>query len=141
VDGTARTPDIGIKTLVPLNRTIARPHFTRSAVYRVTLRGDPDPGTAFADDPHQAVRNLRGDTFELHVHPVQPAPAGGGTAEAPGAEFLAPSHFIDSDDARVKELARRAVGGGTDPRKKARPINRGVNKPLRVANSAPFAPP
>jgi transglutaminase-like putative cysteine protease len=137
--GSARTPDIGLKTLVPLNRAIARPHFTRLAVYRVILRGDPDPGTAFANDAHQEVRNVRGNTFELHVHPVQPAP-GGAAAEAPGPEFLAPSHFIDSDDPRVKELARRAAGGETDPLRKARRIERWVHQTMRVDNSAPFAP-
>jgi transglutaminase-like putative cysteine protease len=138
--GPARGADIGLKTLVPLNRAIARPHFTRAAVYRVTLRGDADPGTAFANDGHQEVRNLRGNTFELHVHPVQPAPAGGAAAEAPGAEFLAPSHFIDSDDARVKELARRAVGGETDPLRKARRIENWAHQTMRVDNTAPFAP-
>jgi transglutaminase-like putative cysteine protease len=139
-DAATRTTDIGLKTLVPLNRAIARPHFTRAAVYRVTLRGDAEPGTAFVSDAHQEVRNLRGNTFELHVHPVQPAPAGAAPAEAPGAEFLAPSHFIDSDDARVKELARRAAGGETDPLAKARRIERWLHQTLRVDNSAPFAP-
>jgi transglutaminase-like putative cysteine protease len=137
--GPARGPDIVLKTLVPLNRAIARPHFTRAAVYRVTLRGDPEPGTAFANDAHQEVRKVRGNTFELYVHPVQPAPAGA-AAEAPGAEFLAPSHFIDSDDSRVKELARRAAAGETDPLKKARRIERWVRQTMRVDNSAPFAP-
>jgi len=83
-DATARTPDIGLKTLVPLNRTIARPHFTRSAVYRVTLRGDPAPGTAFATDAHQEVRDVRGDTFELHVHPVRPGARQGAGAPRRG---------------------------------------------------------
>lgn len=138
--GVTRTTDIGLKTLVPLNRAVARPHFTRAAVYRVTLRGDPGPGTAFVSDAHQEVRNLRGNTFELHVHPVQPAPAGAAAADAPGPEYLAPSHFIDSDDPRVKELARRAAGGETDPLAKARRIERWLHQTMRVDNSAPFAP-
>src|SRR5579875_2722487 len=63
--------DIGLKTLIPLNRALPRPYATRSAVYRITLRGDRDPGSALARDDHQDIRALHGDTFELHVHPVQ----------------------------------------------------------------------
>src|SRR5437764_345123 len=45
--------DIGLKTLIPLNRVIPRPHATRAALYRVTLRDEPDPGTALVSDGHQ----------------------------------------------------------------------------------------
>src|SRR6185312_11855819 len=44
----ARMADIGLKTLIPLNRTIVRPYATRSAVYHVTLHGDSDPESALA---------------------------------------------------------------------------------------------
>src|SRR5262249_27239087 len=49
----ARQVDIGLKTLVPLNRPIPRAQQTRAAVYRVTLRGDPEPGSALVSDSHQ----------------------------------------------------------------------------------------
>jgi transglutaminase-like putative cysteine protease len=67
----ARLTDIGVNTLVPLNRTIARPYQTRAAVYRITVRGDPEPGSALVSDAHQEIQNIRGNTFDLHVHPVQ----------------------------------------------------------------------
>lgn len=131
--------DIGLKTLVPLNRAIARPHATRAAVYRITLRGDAEPGTALARDGHQDVRGLRGETFELHVHPVRP---GVGPAEdGPAAkEFLGPCHYIDSGDTRVKELARKAAGSETDPWQKARRLERWVRQNMRVDNGAPLVP-
>src|SRR6185437_8941658 len=66
----SRMADIGLKTLIPLNRAITRPYSTRSAVYRITLRGDREPASALARDDHQEIRHLKGDTFELHVHPV-----------------------------------------------------------------------
>jgi hypothetical protein len=135
----ARVPDIGLKTLVPLNKTIARPHATRSAVYRITLTGDVDAGTALARDAHQEVKELHGNTFELHVHPAKPAKERK-DAEAPAAEYLASCHFIDSDDARVRELARKAAGGETNPWKKAQRLERWVKQNMRPDNAAPFAP-
>src|SRR5205085_4756698 len=38
---------------IPLNRTIPTPHDTRTVVYRVTLKDDDDPKSAFADDAQQ----------------------------------------------------------------------------------------
>jgi transglutaminase-like putative cysteine protease len=137
--GGARLADVGARSLVPLNRTIPPPHALRSVLYRVTLRGDANPGTALASDAHQEVRNVTGQTFELLVHPVRPGP-GSGSADRPGPEFLASCHYIDSADERVKELARRAVGPETDPWRKALRIERWVKGALRVDNAAPLVP-
>jgi transglutaminase-like putative cysteine protease len=139
VTAPARAPDIGLKSLVPLGRAIPRPYATRSALYRVTLRGDPEPATAFARDAHQEVRNVRGQTFELLVHPARPGKGDGG-ADRPAAEFLGSSHFVDCDDARIKELARRAIGAEKDPWKKALRVERWVKGAMRVDSSAPFVP-
>jgi hypothetical protein len=141
-------PDIGLKSLVPLDRTIARPHATRSVVYRVTLNGDADPATALVRDAHQEIRNVKGNSFELHVHPVRPAGAArrpGGEKEGPlspaiGEEYLASCPFIDCDDARIKDIARRAVADETDPWRKARRLERWVKQSMRPDNSAPLAP-
>ncbi len=83
-------PDLNQKNLVPLNRAIARPHAARSAVYRIALRDDPEPETAFANDGHQEVVKVQGGALEIHVHPARrgdlhpnpppslPSPRGGG---------------------------------------------------------------
>ena len=134
-----RLTDIGLKTLIPLNRALARPYATRAVVYGVTLRGDGDPGSALARDAHQEIRNLHGNTFELHVHPTRKAKSGAAAAVAP-AECLESCHFIDSADARVKELARRAVGEETDSWAKARRIERWVKQNMRVDNAVPLEP-
>ncbi len=131
--------DIGLKTLIPLNRTLSRPYSTRSAVYRVTVRGDNDPGSALARDDHQEMRNRRGDTFELHVHPVQKSEHRRRAGAAP-AEFLESCYFIDCGDARVKDLARRAVGAETDVWAKATRIERWVKQNMRVDNAAQLGP-
>jgi transglutaminase-like putative cysteine protease len=134
-----RIADIGRKTLIPLNRAIAHPYATRSAVYRITLPGDGDPGTALARDEHQEIRNLKGDTFELLVHPVR-KPKPKEVAEPTPAEFLQSCHFIDCDDRRVKELARRAVGDEKDPWAKARRIERWVKQSMRSDNAVALGP-
>jgi transglutaminase-like putative cysteine protease len=133
--GSARTPDVGLRALVPLNRTIARPHSARSAVYRITVRGDAEPLTAFVRDPHQEAREVRGETIELTVHPVRPGTGGG---SAPAAEFLASSYYIPADDPRIKELARRAVGDETNAWRKAQRIERWVKQNMQVDNAAPL---
>ncbi|HTU19926.1 MAG TPA: transglutaminase-like domain-containing protein [Gemmataceae bacterium] len=134
-----RLTDIGRKTLLPLNRSLARPYATRSVVYRVTLRGDSDPGSALARDAHQEIRNLHGNTFELHVHPPRKPEGQVGAAVAP-AECLESCHFIDSADERVKELARRAAGDEKDAWTKARRIERWVKQNMRVDNAVPLEP-
>jgi hypothetical protein len=137
--GPAKMIDIGLKTLVPLNKTIARPHETRTAVYRITLKNDPEPGTAFASDAHQEVKNLKGNTFELHVHPVRPT-AKKSDADPPAAEFLESCHFINSDDARVKEFAQKAAGDEKDTWKKAQRLEKWVKQNMRVDNTVSLAP-
>jgi transglutaminase-like putative cysteine protease len=135
----AGAADIGLKSLIPLNRAIPNPGRTRTAVYRVTIRGDANPGTALARDAHQEVRALEGNSFELHVHPPSGPEKRPGAAAA-AAEFLAPCPYIDAGDERVRALAARAVGDEKDPWKKARRIERWVKQTMRVDNAAPLVP-
>ena len=62
--------------------------------------------------------NVRSGVIELHVHPVRPGEAKDAAPAA--AEFLESSHFIDCDDARVKELAQQ---GG---RRREGPVEEGA---------------
>jgi transglutaminase-like putative cysteine protease len=135
----AKVADVGLKSLLPLNRAIPRPHETRAAVYRVTIRGDSDAGTALARDAHQDIRALEGNSFELHVHPPRAPEKRPGAGAAP-AEYLAACPYIDGGDERVRALAARAVGEEKDPWKKARRIERWVKQAVRVDNAAPLVP-
>jgi transglutaminase-like putative cysteine protease len=134
-----KATDIGLKTLLPLNRTLERPYSTTSVVYRISLRGESDPATALAHDDHQEIRNVHGDTFELYVHPAR-KPARSSDANAASAEYLETCHFIDCADARVKELARRVVGEEKDPWAKARRLERWVKQNMRPDNAAALGP-
>lgn len=131
--------DIGRKTLIALDRTIANPYTSRSVVYRISLRGDGDPESALSRDAHQEIRNLQDKTFELHVHPKRKPerPRDEGTAPA---EYLQSCHFINCDDNRVKELARRVAGEEKDPWAKARRLERWVKQNMRPDNSVPLGP-
>lgn len=133
--GGVTAPDINKQAMIPLNRTIANPHGTRSVVYRITVKDDPEPGKVLVQDDHQEIRNLKGNTFELHVHPVGP---GGHSKLAAAAEYLAPNPYIPSDDAKIIAMAERAAGTETDPWKKAQAIERWVHDRMRVDNVAPL---
>ena len=109
--------DLGLKTLIPLNRAIDKPNQTQSVLYRITVKGDDSPAKAFAEDSRQVAHNVRGDTFELHVRAVrEPVPT-----DKPGKvtkEYLKSCFFVDSDNPRIQELTRQAVGAETDAWKK-----------------------
>jgi len=129
--------DTGAKTLIPVDRRIARPYSIRSAVYRITFREDADRDLPFRDDTHQEVRRLDRDRFELHVHPPA-APLRRADAGPPPEDCLTACHYIDSDAEVVQSLAARAAGDEKDPWRKARRIERWVKQQMRVDNSAPL---
>jgi transglutaminase-like putative cysteine protease len=130
-------PDINLRAMIPLNRPIPHAHRSNAVVYRVTVKDDPEPGTALLQDAHQEIRNLQGNSFDLHVHPVRP----GGRPEKgePPAECLASNDYIASDDDSVRSLARRAAGSEVDPWRKAQAIERWVKGAMHVDNAVPMA--
>jgi transglutaminase-like putative cysteine protease len=133
-------PDILENTSIALNTRIPNPHTTRSIVFRVTVKDDDDPTTALAQDARQTIENAKGNTFELHVKAVR-APAKVAKPNAPAkGEFLKSCYYLNCDDAHVKELAERAVGGETDPLKKAQRVERWVYEHMQHDNKAAFAP-
>ncbi|HZT81872.1 MAG TPA: transglutaminase domain-containing protein [Gemmataceae bacterium] len=129
--------DLGRASLIRLSAGIPNPHATRSAVYRVTVKGDRDVATALARDARQQVRNVDGDTFELHVKAVR-APRPKEDPGEPPADCLKSCYYLDSDDPRVRELARDAVGSETDPWRKAQRIERFVHNRMRGDNGVDF---
>jgi transglutaminase-like putative cysteine protease len=134
-----RGTDIGLNSLVRLNRPIPRPADSQSVVYRITVKGDDEPASAFAHDARQSVANVQGSTVDLQVRAVRaPQPV-----ENPGAareEFLKSCFYINSDDPRVKDEARDAVGRETDPWRKAQRIERWVYQNVEHDDSVAFCP-
>jgi hypothetical protein len=119
--------DVGISHYIRLNQRIARPHETKAAVYRVTIKDEDNPAETFAQSTRQEITSVNGSTLELRVH--------GGVAEQakqPGPEYTESSYFINSDDQRVKTIANQAVGAESDPWRKARRIERWVHANMRI---------
>ncbi len=133
----ARLPDLILKTLIPLDRRVPDAHATDAAVYRVTI-DDESPETALARDDRQQVKNVDGKTFDLHVR-ARRSPEDGKDGKA-GEEFLASCLYLDSDDERVRALAKQAVGDEADAWAKARRVARWVQAKMTTDNSVAFAP-
>jgi transglutaminase-like putative cysteine protease len=134
----ATTADIGISHMVRLKKRILQPLDAKSAIYRITLKGDKDPASAFAQDGRQVVKNVNGDTFELHVR----ASRGPQAVETEGKvadEYKKSNYFINCEDDRVKAHARKAVGTETDPWTKALRIERWVHSHMKVTNDEAMA--
>jgi hypothetical protein len=134
----AQLIDLGFSQLVRLKNRINFPHDTTAAVYRISIKGDENVATTFSRDERQQVKNVRGNSFELHVKAIKGS-SGSGTGKEPDGEFLQSSYFITSDDPRVKQLARQAVGAETDPWKKALLIERWVKRNMTFTNDESLA--
>jgi hypothetical protein len=136
----ATLTDIGISQQIRLKQRIERPYETRTAVYRVTVAKDDDVASTFSRDKRQQVKNVRGNTFDLHVRAPSPSavePEDRGAK--PSAEFTQSSYFITSDDNRVKQLAREAVGTEKDPWLKALKIEKWVNRHMTTVSDEAMA--
>jgi len=134
----AQLTDLGFSQLVKLKNRILNPHETTSALYRVTIRNDDNVATTFSRDERQQVSNVQGNTFELRVQ-ASKGGTGAGKDAKPTGEFSQSSYFINSDDAKVKDIARKAVGTETDAWKKTLRIERWVHDHMRFANHEALA--
>jgi transglutaminase-like putative cysteine protease len=137
--GTANLVDLGTNSFIRLGRRINRPYDATSAVFRISYTGKDDPATLFARDDRQQVKNLKGNTFELHVR-AQVGPRPDAPVGKVGAEFLESCYYINSTDKKVNEFSRRAVGDERDAWKKAQRIERWVNKNMRSNNDQALVP-
>lgn len=126
--------DIGISQLVPLDHTIRDPYEAKSAVYRITVKGDTDPATTFAQDGRQRISDLNGNTFELQVEASRAPRDLRGAYRPAKKEYLESCYFINSDDKEVRRHARQAVGDEIDPWEKALRIEEYVHKHMTNKN-------
>ncbi len=131
--------DLGLKSLIPLNRAIDRPHQAREIVYRITVKDDDDPTTTFARDGRQTVENVQGNTFDLRVRPIREPAETDNPAKAK-EEFLKSSYFLDSGNEKVRELAGRVTGDEMDPWRKRKRIEKWVHEHMKQNAEVNFAP-
>jgi transglutaminase-like putative cysteine protease len=132
-------PDLGTNTRIALNQRLEQPEDTESVTYRVTYKGEGDPATTLAKDDRQEITNVKGKTFELKVRAIR-APGDNEKPEPAKGEFLKTSYYLDSDNAQVQAIAKKAVGKETEPWKKALAIETWVHKHMRHDDSVAFCP-
>ena len=113
--------DLNAGTMVRLEQPLQNAHGLSQARYRVRLeRGDPSK--AFAAGVSQQVKRVDDHTAEITVLAIRPGselPPDPSSDALPTPEDSAPNNLIQSDDERVVEMAREAVGSETDAWKKA----------------------
>jgi transglutaminase-like putative cysteine protease len=135
----ATITDIGISNLIRLGKKLTQPYDLKSVTYRITIDDEDDPASAFARDDRQQVKQVKGSTVTLEVTASR-GPVKGTPGAKIGDEFLQSSYFITAADAKVKELARKAVGKEKDPWKKALLIEKWVHLNMRGTNKEALAP-
>ncbi len=116
-DGSPVDLDIVWKLSIPVDRVLVRPHQTKRVRYRVHLDGE-DPAGAFVAGPTQQVRSIDPHTAEVTVFAVRPGrPSGNPDAkdEPPTDGDREPNNFIQSDNSKILEAARKAAGDSGDP--------------------------
>lgn len=90
---------------------------TRNIVYRVTMDGE-DPSVVFPKDRRQSVK-AGADRGTATIEVKSRGAADGEVEDAPDAAFLRANPLINSDDARVIQHMKKAVGREVDPWAKA----------------------
>ncbi len=130
-----RLPDFGLNINIPVRQTLDEPYKTQTAVYRVTWKEKLD--RVFAEDARQTIRNATDKSLELVVT-AQRGPGTNDNAMSPGQEYLTSNQFIDSDDARIRALARAITRKENDPWKKALLLEKWVHDNMKVSTSVGF---
>jgi hypothetical protein len=125
-------PDLMRQQSVFLKAAIPDIHERASAVYKVTYSGEALPKDLVRTDARQAIRNVDGKAFELHIT-ARRGP-GKGAEEKAGDEYLKSNYYLTSADALVQAHAAKAVGTAKDPWEKARKIEGWVRQNMKVAN-------
>jgi hypothetical protein len=114
---TGQAPfDLVLGLSVNLDRRLTAAHQTRRIRYRMHL-AEGDPAKVFPCGPSQEVKRLDPHTAEVTVYalrPDRPAPLPA-AADPPGPSDRRPNSLIQSDDARIVEVARQVAPGQQDP--------------------------
>lgn len=127
--------DLGLATLVHVERPADNPHAARLMRYRVRLRNG-DPAKVFAAGATQQVERIDDHTAEVAVRALRPEDAlpDGVDDEPPGDDDRRPNGMIQSDDERVRRLAAEAAGDETDPWSIALTLERHVRRTIVSRN-------
>ncbi len=114
-------------------RQILKPYESRGVVYTLSMKGD-EPAKFFPTDRRQSVTPQPDATrARLAVSAAGPVDGEPGP-ETVDAQYSRPNAMIDSEDATVAALARKATAGLEDPWQKAEAIEHWVFKNMEKKN-------
>ncbi len=125
--------DVGLRSMILVNRRIRNPHSTKRVRYRVSLK-DGDPAATFAAGTSQRVTSVGPGLAELTVlavRPGQPRKIKAFKADEPTSDDLLPNSLVQSDDKRVIAMAEKATRGKADAWSKAVALERYVHETVR----------
>jgi hypothetical protein len=126
----AEMPDLGLNTLIKLAKPIPKGHDANKVVYRITVKGEEKPETAFASDARQKISAVNKDSFELTVKAVR-EPIDVGLPAPADEEYLRSTQFLDSSDQHIVDLAKKLTAGEGDALKRARTIEKWVHDNMK----------
>lgn len=129
-------PDLGLNSLITLNKEVKNIHGSRKAIYRITVKDDDDPSTVFVQDDRQRVIGSDGKTVRLETQRQKVEPKDG---PRPADEYLKSSFFLDSDNEGIRQQAAAIVGTETDNLKKALLIESWVKKHMHPTSDVGYA--
>jgi len=107
--------DLGLDTTVKVAKPLTEPHATKRIAYRVGLKYE-DPAEVFASGGSQTVIPIDDRHATIVVRSVRPPFADPPPKEDPPIDAdKAPNNSIQSDDARVVQMAQRIAAGEDRP--------------------------
>jgi hypothetical protein len=122
--------DLIVNTMVPVG-PIRNAHRTSKIVYRIKMDNE-NPGRFLTEGGTQEIRRVDDRTVELTI--TKAAVPAAPSKETVDAEYLQSTRLLQSDDYRVRELAKNGSGGETDPVKVAFRLERSIHSKLKSKN-------
>lgn len=123
--------DIAVNTLVKVNNPPVNLHRSKKAVFKITTKGR-NPAELIPVGATQAVKSVGENSVELTVTAI--APPKNIQASRDKKDFLKSTSFLQTDDVRVKDHARKAAAGSVDPGTVALRMEKYVHKELKKKN-------
>lgn len=122
--------DLIVNTMVRVG-LIRNAHETSKVIYKITMAGD-DPSRHFKTSGTQSVRKIDDSTIELAVTKAKVPEKNPRTPADP--DDLKPTRLLQSEDYRVKQLAKRGAAAETDPAKVAFRLENYVHRQMDKKN-------
>ena len=124
--------DVTVNTLIQVKNPPADVHRQNSAVYRIKTPGR-NPFEFLPKSDIQKVTKVSDDSADIALTAHRPERQTRST-EKPTEDFLSPTDYLQVNDSRVQDHARRAAVGSTDPGTIAIRMEEYVQKNLKKKN-------